>query len=96
MAEWRVSRRADRDLLDIFQHSLDEWGEAQATKYLDELRDTFGLILKFPLLGRRVAQFDSGLHRINSGRHVVFYRPTSFGIRISRVLHESQDFARHL
>ncbi len=35
-----------------------------------------------------------GLRRLTVGRYTIFYRPTPFEIRISRVLHQSRDYTQ--
>ena len=37
MRELVISERAEADLREIWHYSLDNWGEAQADRYLDEL-----------------------------------------------------------
>jgi toxin ParE1/3/4 len=39
-------------------------------------------------LGRGCDEIRSGLRRIESGRHVVFYREQAGGILVSRILHQ--------
>lgn len=96
MADWRLARQADEDLVAIFVRSLSEWGPARAESYRQELRIAFSRIVDFPLLGRDASALGPGLRRIAAGSHVVFYRRTPGGILIVRVLHESQDVSRHL
>jgi toxin ParE1/3/4 len=42
-----------------------------------------------PVLGRACDDVRPGLRRMESGRHVVFYREVAAGILISRILHQS-------
>lgn len=37
MPKFRVSLRAEADLMEITRHTLGTWGELQAVRYLDEL-----------------------------------------------------------
>jgi len=49
-----------------------------------------------PSRGRAFAVGRKSYQRYRSGSHVIFYRKTSRGIRIVRVLHESMAHERHL
>jgi len=33
-----------------------------------------------------------GLRRFTVGKYTIFYRVTGFGVRVSRVLHQSRDY----
>jgi len=48
-----------------------------------------------PTIGRACPELRAGYYRYPSGSHVLFYRVTSEGIDIVRVLHERIDFSRH-
>jgi toxin ParE1/3/4 len=95
MAASRLSRRAETDLLDIAGYTLKTWGEVQAARYLDALESSFELLAENPGLGRPCEHIRSGLHRMEAGRHVVFYRRESGGIFVIRVLHQSMLPERH-
>jgi toxin ParE1/3/4 len=47
------------------------------------------LLAANPSLGRRSAWIRPGLHRFETGRHVLFYRREEDGIFIVRILHQS-------
>jgi toxin ParE1/3/4 len=42
-------------------------------------------------MGRRRPELAPGIHGFPVGRYVVFYRPSSNGIEIVRVLHGARD-----
>ena len=85
----RYSRSAKADLLGIGAYTLQNWGAAQAERYLDSLEKCAKLLAANPSLGRRCAWIRPGLHRFEKGRHVFFYRWDGDGIFISRILHQS-------
>jgi toxin ParE1/3/4 len=85
---FRISRRAERDLLSIGEYTLRPWGEAQAARYIDELEDCCLTLANNPGLDRRGDDVRPGLRRLEHGRHVVFYRQEPGGILVSRILHQ--------
>ena len=89
MATVRYSRSAKTDLLSIGAYTLQNWGAAQAERYLDSLEKCAKLLAANPSLGRRCVWIRPGLHRFEKERHVFFYRRKGDGILVSRILHQS-------
>lgn len=46
-----LSRRAQADLDDIRDYSVERFGVVRAIAYLDEIEDAFRLLLRFPEMG---------------------------------------------
>jgi toxin ParE1/3/4 len=92
---FRVSRRAEADLLSIGDYTLHRWGATQAARYLGELEACCETLAKNPGLGRRCDDVGPGLRRHKHGRHVLFYREERGGIVISRILHQRMLPERH-
>ena len=95
MARFRLSRRAEADLLTIGEYTLRKWGKAQAIRYIDELEVCCQTLADNPASGRLCDDVRPGLHRHEHGRHVVFYRQERGGILISRILHQRMLPERH-
>ena len=93
MARFRFSRRAEADLLSIGDYTLRTWGKAQTAHYIAELQVCCQTLANNPALGRLCADVRPGLHRLEHGQHVVFYRPERGGILVSSILHQ-QHVAR--
>jgi toxin ParE1/3/4 len=87
VAAFRFSRRAEGDLLGIGMHTLRTWGEVQAVRYLNELEACCQMLVDNPELGRACEHIRPGLRRMESRKHVVFYRRESKGILVVRILH---------
>lgn len=83
-----ISRRAQSDLREIADYSIEQWNEEQAERYIDELEECFLLLALQPNLGRVSPAIREGLRRHEHGRHVIFYIEIAGGIRIQRVLHQ--------
>lgn len=95
MAKFRLSRRAEADLLSIGEFTLREWGISQAASYLGEIETCCQILADNPSLGRRCDYVRPGLRRHEHGKHVLFYRRDSDGILISRILHQRMLPDRH-
>jgi toxin ParE1/3/4 len=89
------SPAAQADFGVIWDYSVETWGEDQADRYIDLIRDTCTLLARGEREGRR---FDlrAGYLKYPFGRHLVFFRKTTSGIEVVRILHQSMDVARHL
>ena len=88
MAKAHFEPRARADLIEIGRHTLDRWGAAQARRYLSQLKDGCDALAERPYLGRSCEAIRAGARRFEQGRHVIFYKQHSGGIRILRILHE--------
>ena len=88
MALFRLSRRAEADLVAIGAYTLRTWGEKRAARYIGELEDCCRSLARNPALGRACDDVRPGLRRMEQGRHVVFYRTAARGILVSRILHQ--------
>ena len=96
MARYVLSAKADEDLDDIADYSLEIWGETLTQKYLIELIDCLEKIAETPDIGRDASEFSPNLKRFNYKAHSVFFMSTDTGILIVRILGQKQDFNRHL
>jgi len=90
-----LSEIADKDLEDIFDYTMDEFGFDQAEKYLLEIEEIFqGLVLN-PQSGKKRDEIKQGLYSFPKDNHIIFYRISDNHIRIVRVLHGSRDISKH-
>jgi len=97
MAEFVLSERAKKDVLDIANYTEEKWSEEQAEKYVRMLFNECRELANKPLVGRPYDEYRPGLRGYPCGKHVIFYRVLSLTkVRIVRVLHEKMDFPRHL
>lgn len=87
MGEYRLTQRADDDLVDLFVFGLDHFGEAQARRYQTGLERCFSLLAGNPGLGRRADRVSQGLRRHEYETHVIFYVETRDGVLIVAVIH---------
>jgi toxin ParE1/3/4 len=94
--EYRLSRLARLDLIEIADYTVDTWGPDQAYRYLDSLDACFRQLAQAPEMGRPCNVVRQGYRRMEHEKHVVFYRVEEGGIFISRILHQRMLPARHL
>ncbi len=94
---YKLSQRAEKDIISIAKYSLQQWGKAAAKRYVTSLHACFELLSSNPRLGRPRDVIKSGYLSINEGSHVVFYKINDDNdVIIIRVLHQRMDFTRHL
>jgi len=86
MAGYTLTPRARRDLDSITAHSVREWGPEQATE----------MVAANPLRGRSRDELRNGYFSVPRGSHIIFYRRTSDGVEVVRILHQRMEPARHL
>lgn len=92
MDEYRITAKADNDLLDIARFSVRKFGIEQARIYKDGLYACFKTLAENPDLGRNASQYAPNLNRFKFRSHTIFYRLEKTGISIVRVLHQKMDF----
>ncbi len=87
MTAYRLTRQADRNLIDIYLYSAERFGIRQADSYANSLQKTFDLLADNPLMGRTADEIRPGLRRHEHASHVIFYRQTNQGLLIVGVIH---------
>ena len=90
MRTYRFGPKGASDLAEVFDYTVDTWGERQAEKYIGELSQCFQLLADSPRMGRACDLISPGIRRFEQGRHVIFYRPEKGDILIARILHQSR------
>jgi toxin ParE1/3/4 len=86
----RVEDAASRRLDEIYRHTRERWGEAQARQYISSLFSAFDLIENHGVLSKPVpAEFGVEGYFFRCGKHLVYWRTLSNGdIGIVTILHE--------
>jgi len=87
---------AEADLIGIWLYSFENWGEAQADRYLDAIERAFKKIAKSPDRGESRDWLRKGYWSVRVEHHIAFYTFTDEEVRLRRVLHEVMDVGRHL
>ena len=96
MPRYHLSSRAEADLAEIADYTIETFGIKQARRYRDGLEACFRTLAENPKLGRSAEQLATCLRRLGYQSHVVFYVPDKDGMLIVRVLHASMGHGQHL
>ena len=96
MAEYRLSQKADDDLVETFIYSFHKFGEAKARAYLFSIHETLSLLADQPGVGRRIDRIRKGYLRHEHISHSIFYTITASGIFVVRILHQKMKSEFHL
>jgi toxin ParE1/3/4 len=90
-----LSPRAEADLTDILQYTLETWGEAQLAAYAGVLDDALRLLRDNPEIGTARPAVSERHRFLPAGEHVIAYRLTATRIEVSRILHGRMDLKRN-
>ncbi len=92
MESFRLSIKAEEDLVVIYTFGIYLFGLDQAQKYLLGLEECFLKLANTPFLGRDASELFPGLREFVFKSHMVFYMIQETGVLIVRVLHQSRDY----
>ena len=82
--------RAEADLTEIWQYVAED-SVGSADRLLGQIDRTCRRVSEAPLSGRSRDELGASLRSVSVGKYVVFYRATSGGIAVIRVLHGARD-----
>lgn len=87
MNSYRLTKRAETELLDIFLYGIEQFGLAQARLYSDDMARCFQLLADTPLMGRPALAIADGVRRHEHKSHVILYEIDGSDIVILAVIH---------
>jgi toxin ParE1/3/4 len=96
MSRYTLSPRAQADIEEIWDYTVEHWNVDQAEAYLRKIKAAVEAVADDPRLGRPCDEVRAGYRKYSAGSHILFYRTTSGCIDIVRILHQRMDFERHL
>ena len=88
MSIFKLSNRAEHDLLDIFVFGIEKFGLIQAQIYGQELSNCFEIIAQNPKLGREAKTIALGVRRHEHKSHIILYEEMEFGVLILAIVHK--------
>ena len=92
MPAFKVTRKAQADLIAIGRFTLKEWGTLQRNNYLLQLDHCFSQLSQHPPIGSACHFIAAAYRKFPQGSPPIFYKRGPKGIvEIIRVLHESMD-----
>ena len=97
MATYKISKKAKRDLIKIWEYTLRRWSIVQADKYYNLLLSEMQEIANTPLSGKNYHSTRQNYLGYKVKSHIIFYRiQDSEEIEIMRILHSRMDLASRL
>jgi toxin ParE1/3/4 len=90
------SAKADEDLDDILQYTLERWGDAQAIVYGKLLERAFEDILRTPSIGHARPDLSPEKRVMVAGSHLIVYSVSGTIIYVSRILHGRMNIKGHV
>ena len=96
MHKYRLTPSAKSDLIEIWNYTVETWGEKQAEKYLQEIEDKLGQLSANPELGRQRPEIHPGYYSFPVRKHSIFYLQSNNYIDIIGILHGRMDINKNL
>lgn len=94
---YKISSRAQLDLIEIWEYTVKNWSVNQADKYYRILNDQIKNISKDPNLGRSYEATRKDYRGVIVKSHIIFYKiDVSDEIEIIRILHKRMDLENQL
>lgn len=90
---YRLTVRAELDLVEILVSGAAVFGTAQALRYQDGIEGAFDLIGEYPLAVRERQEFEPPVRVHNYGAHVIIYVVVGSDAEIVRIRHRAEDWA---
>ncbi|HEY6763565.1 MAG TPA: type II toxin-antitoxin system RelE/ParE family toxin [Candidatus Sulfotelmatobacter sp.] len=91
---YRVTKRAERDLKEIFTYWAARASLEVADRLIDNITDRFWLLGVHPEAGRRCEEFGPGIKCFPAGKYLIYYHAARNKTDILRILHGARDQAR--
>ena len=89
-----VSKDAKRDLKNIFEFWFEQVSFIVAERTIDAILERFGLIAKFPDVGRHSDDISEVLLRVTVHQYVIYFRNKPGQVRFLRIVHGARDQKR--
>jgi toxin ParE1/3/4 len=86
VSSYRLSRRAEDDLLHLFLDGIDMFGLAQAHRYKDELERCFQLLASRPHMGRLAPSIGETVRRHEHQSHIILFEEIENGVLILAIV----------
>ena len=96
MAGYALSPAARADLEEIWDYTVERWGEAQAERYIRDIQKACEALSGGALVSRSAGDIRAGYRKAAVGSHVIYFRARSDPVQIVRILHRRMDVARHI
>lgn len=92
---YRPSALAEFDIEEIFDYTINEYGQNQADRYTAELYSRFQWLADNLKIGLNRDEVKEGYRSYFQGSHTIFFRETIEGIEIIGIPHQSEDIEQN-
>lgn len=98
MAKYILTKKSTDDLRNIWNYTLNKWSEAQAYKYISQIKiELEKLASEGIMFDREYYETKEGLYGRPCNKHIIFYTINSNrDIKIIRILHQMMDYKNKL
>ncbi len=96
MVDYRLTPAAKSDLLEIWNYTVEHWGEKKAENYLLDIEIKLEQLAANPKLGRQRPEISPGYNSFNVKKHIIFYIQSDKYIDIIGILHGKMDINKNL
>ncbi len=96
MADYSLSKLADKDIGNIASYTIQRFGIKQARLYSDGLFKAFEMIANYPFMGSDQSQIKKNIRRYVYESHSIYYRVDVNEILILRIVGPGEDPLRHV
>jgi toxin ParE1/3/4 len=90
-----LSRKAQADLDEIRDFSVQAFGVVRALAYLDQIEQAFRHLLNFPEIGSSHPGLRQSVRSLACEQHRIFYDINGDRIVVQRILHKAMDVDLH-
>jgi len=87
----RLSPAAQSDISDIWEFTVERWGEDQAIRYTSRIRDTLLDLVAGRRSSRAADDIVPGYRTCIIGSHIAYFRIDADDLIVIRILHQSMD-----
>jgi len=95
--KYRISFKAQTDLIGIWEFTFENWSIEQADRYYQLIIDKFEEICQKPDIGKKYESIRKGYWGVNIKSHIIFYRiHDQEMIDVIRILHKRMDIQNRL
>ena len=89
---YRLSRKAEEDIINLYLEGLEQFGDAQAERYHRGLGRVFEFLARHPEAARERQEISPSVRVHRYVSHIVIYKIEDEEVYVLRVRHGSEDW----
>lgn len=91
MPQLEIKAEAERDLDDILDYSVSQFGIEVAEGYISGFDDAFDRLIRHPQIGAASPELGDGVRTLSYRSHRILYQHCNDTVLIVRILHKVRD-----